>query len=142
MATPTDAELILKLYELRMEATMRESREIMAGLNPQSIDDIFAVSRAQGTRENAAWRQVTTYWEMAAALVLSGALDAELFLDTNGENFFYYAKMTPFFEEYHKATGQTFMPKLTKLIELYPTYQDRYTMMLARQTAAKKQSGG
>src|SRR5579875_3587531 len=117
MANSTDAELILKLYELRTEATMRESRMILAGLNPQSFDEVSAIVRGSGTRENAAWRQVISYWEMAAALVLHGTLDPDLFLDTNGENFFYYAKMTPFFEEFSKATGQPFMPKLTKLIE-------------------------
>jgi hypothetical protein len=142
MASSSDAEIILKLYELRTEATMRESRMILGDFNPQSIEDVFAISRARGTRENAAWRQVISYWEMAAALVLNDALDADLFLDTNGENFFYYAKMTPFFEEYSKATGQQFMPKLTKLIEMYPAYQDRYTMMLARQAAQKKQAAG
>ena len=142
MASSSDAEIILKLYELRTEATMRESRLVLAGMSPESIDDVFAVSRAVGTRENAAWRQVISYWEMAAALVLHDALDADLFLDTNGENFFYYAKMTPFFEEFSKATGQPFMPKLTKLIEMYPAYQERYTMMLARQAAQKKQAAG
>ncbi len=139
MATPTDAELILKLYELRTEATMRESRHVLAGFSPQSVDEILTVVRGMGTRENAAWRQVISYWEMAAALVLHGTLDAELFLDTNGENFFYYARMTPFFEEFSKATGQPFMPRLTKLIETHPAYQDRYTMVLARMGAAKKQ---
>lgn len=142
MASSSDAEIILKLYELRTEETMRESRKLLAGFNPQTIDDVFAVSRAGGTRENAAWRQVLSYWEMAASLVLHDALDPDLFLDTNGENFFYYAKMTPLFEEYSKATGQPFMPKLTKLIEMYPAYQERYMMMLARQSAQKKQAAG
>ena len=142
MATPQDAQLILELYKLRTEATMRESRDMMADFKFDSFADIQAIQRGAGTRENAAWRQVITYWEMAAALVLSGALDAQLFLDTNGENFFHYAKLTPFFEEYSKATGQPFMPKLTKLIETDAAYQDRYTMMMARMEAQKKQTAG
>ena len=142
MATAHDAELILKLYELRRETTMRESRQAMAQFTPKTLDDVLAVVRGMGTPLNAAWRQVMTYWEMAAALVLHGTLDAELFLDTNGENFFYYARMTPFFEEFSKATGQPFMPRLTKLIEMYPSYQERYTMVLARAEAARKQAAG
>ena len=142
MATPQDAQLILELYKLRTEATMRESRAIMGTMQFNSYEDVQAIQRAVGTRENAAWRQVITYWEMAAALVLHDSLDADLFLDTNGENFFYYAKMTPFFEQYVKATGQPFMPKLTKLIEMYPAMQERYTMTLARMEAAKKQAAG
>ena len=141
MATTEDAKLILELYRLRTEGTMRESRAILGELVINSFADIQAVQK-QGSRENAAWRQVISYWEMAATLVLHGALDAELFLDTNGENFFYYAKVSPFFEEYSKATGQAFMPKLTKLIEANPSYQARYTMMMARMEAMKKQAGG
>ena len=137
MATTADAQLILELYKLRTEGTMRESREILATFTPAAYADIAAMQKP-GSRQNAAWRQVISYWEMAAEFVLSGALDAELFLNTNGENFFYYAKMTPFFEEYAKATGQAFMPKLTKLIEANAGYQARYTMMLARAEAAKK----
>ena len=142
MATAQDAELILKLYTLRTEATMRESRGIMAAMQISSYEDVQKVQKAMGTRENAAWRQTVSYWEMCAALVLSGALDADLFLDTNGENFFYYGRMTPYFEDVVKATGQPFMPKLTKLIETHPAYQERYTMILARMEAMKKQAAG
>ena len=142
MATPQDAQLILELYKIRTEGTMRESRALMASMKFDSYEDVQAIQRAMGTRENAAWRQVISYWEMAAAFVLHDSLDADLFLDTNGENFFYYARMTPFFEQYAKATGQPFMPKLTKLIEMYPAMQERYTMTLARMEAAKKQAAG
>ena len=142
MATPQDAQLILELYRLRTEPTMRESRAIMGTVKFSSYDEIQAIQRAIGTRENAAWRQVISYWEMAAALVLHDSLDADLFLDTNGENFYYYAKMTPFFEQVVKATGGPFMPKLTKLIEMYPAMQEKYAMTLARFEAAKKQAAG
>ncbi len=97
MATAVDADLILKLYELRTEAAMRESRALLGAMSINSFADIAAVQKAAGSRENAAWRQVISYWEMAAALVLHGTLDAELFLDTNGENFFIYAKVDAVF---------------------------------------------
>ncbi len=142
MANHHDATLILELYKLRTEGAMRESRDIMAKFIPTSFADVAALQKAVGSRENAAWRQVISYWEMAAEFVLSGALDADLFLNTNGENFFYYGRMTPYFEEYSKATGQPFMPKFTKLIETNPAYQERYTMILARMEAMKKQAAG
>jgi hypothetical protein len=141
MATAQDAGLILKLYELRTEATMRESRQILGGFNPTSFAEIAALQTNATSRENAAWRQVISYWEMAAALVLHGAVDADLFNDVNGENLFIYSKFTPFLEEYAKATGQPFMPKTAKLLEKYPAMQERYAMMLARMNARKKQAG-
>ena len=38
-----DAELILKLYDLRRESVMREARNWMATFNPQSIDEVMKV---------------------------------------------------------------------------------------------------
>src|SRR5581483_3950410 len=98
-ATHADAELVLKLYDLRRESVMREARNFIAGFNPQSADEIVALVNVSGTKENAYFRQVTSFWEMAATLVLHGTLNEGLFLDVAGELFFIYAKFAPFLEE-------------------------------------------
>ena len=140
MASSSDAEIILKLYELRTESTMREARKFVSELHPASFEELAALQRDFGSENNAYWRQVLSYWEMAAALILHDALDAELFLDTNGENLFYYAKFTPFLEQWNKTFGQPFMKNTAKLIESYPCMQERYTMTLARMEAQRKQT--
>jgi len=67
LSTNNDAELILKLYELRTEPTMREARNwITTEFWPNTAEEFFAVQRGRGTKENAYLRQVTSYWEMAA----------------------------------------------------------------------------
>lgn len=142
MATTTDADLILKLYTLRTEPTMREARKFVTTFNPASVDEVVALQRDFGSVHNGYWRQVLSYWEMAAAFVLRGVLDPELFLDCHGEPFFLYAKFTPYFEAYAQVTGVPFMRQTAKLIETYPAMQDRYTMMLARMQASKKQANG
>ena len=91
-ATPQDAELILKLYDLRREPVMREARNFVFGFAPQSVDDLLAVANAFGTKENAYVRQVYGYWDMAAALVVHGTLNALLVYDTCHEMYFVYAK--------------------------------------------------
>ena len=143
MATAQDAELILKLYKLRTEETMRKARRFVSGeFNPSSFAEISALQRDVSSESNAYWRQVLSYWEMAAAFVLRGALDPELYLDSNGEPFFLYAKFTPFLAEIAQASGHPFMAKTAKLIETYPAMQDRYTGMLAMMEARRKQSAG
>jgi len=100
LATTADAGLILKLYELRTEATMREARAWLNGqFFPQTAEEFFAVANARSSKENAWYRQVTSYWEMAAALVLHGALNADLFVDCNSEPFYIYAKFLPLLPE-------------------------------------------
>jgi hypothetical protein len=132
MATAQDAELILKLYELRTEATMREARKFVGSFNPASFDELAVVQRDAGSTNNAYWRQALSYWDMAAALVLHGALDGELFIAANGESIFYYAKFTPFLEEYQKTFGQPFMRQTAMLIEKIPAAKARYEGTLAR----------
>jgi hypothetical protein len=63
---------------------------------------------------------VLSYWEMAASLVLRGALDADLFLDSNAEGILIYAKYHHFHEETEKASGNPFMRNTAALIEKYP----------------------
>src|SRR5512142_1759029 len=98
-ATTEDAELILKLYDLRREPVMRKARNFMAQFFPQSTDDVMQVMTAFGSDENAYFRQVLGYWEMAASLVLRGAVHEELFMDNANEMFFTFAKLAPYLQE-------------------------------------------
>jgi len=101
-ATPQDAQLVLKLYDLRREAEMRKARSWFgAEFWPQSAADVLKVVNAFPSQENAWMRQVGGYWDMAASLVLHGALNEELFLQPgiSGEMFFIFAKIHPFLKE-------------------------------------------
>ena len=101
--TPTyaDAELILKLYDLRREAEMRKARNWWLGFWPNSADEILKVATALGTQENEWLRQVGGYWEMAASFVLHGTLNRALFLEGSfsGEMFVIFGKIEPFLKE-------------------------------------------
>src|SRR5271154_4770713 len=104
MAKPnaTDAELILKLYDLRREAELRKARQWwVVTFAPQSVDDFMKVSAAFGTPENNWLRQVLGYWGIATSLVNNGALNRELFLEPSfcGEMVLIYAKVKPFLKE-------------------------------------------
>lgn len=65
-ATAADAEIILKLSELRRDPEMRKARDTMfVSFWPETVEDMLAVSRAYGTDLNRYLRQVFTYWDMA-----------------------------------------------------------------------------
>ncbi len=99
-ATANDAQVILKLYDLRREAEMRKARNWFgAEFWPQSAGDFLKVVNSFGSQENAWLRQVGSYWDMAASLVVHGALSEELFLASSGELFFIFAKFQPFLKE-------------------------------------------
>jgi hypothetical protein len=103
-----DAEIILKLYDLRREPELRKARNWwLWEFFPRNSDDFLKISSAPGTPENNWLRQGASYWGMAAALVLQGALDEELFLRPacSGEMFFMLAKVYPFLEELREKLG-------------------------------------
>jgi hypothetical protein len=133
-ATAQDAELILKLYDLRREAVMRKARNFMATeFWPQNYDQFKAVLSAFGTEQNAWMRQVWTYWDMAAAMVLKGAINEDLFFETSGEPYFYYAKFKPFIDQARKDfNSPEFMANIEKLVNKTPQAKDRVKRLEAR----------
>jgi hypothetical protein len=131
MATAADAELVLKLYELRREDTLRAARRFMVfDFHPKNLEELRAVSRDAKAPKNVYWRQTLSYWEMAASLVLHGALDAALFLDSSAEGILLYAKFHHFHVETEKASGNPFMVQTATLIEKYPVAKAKYENLL------------
>jgi hypothetical protein len=131
MATAADAELILRLYELRREEVLRRARRFLVfEFNPKTIEELRAVSRDTKSEHNPYWRQAMSYWEMAASFVLRGALDADLFLDSCLEGILIYAKFHHWHAVTEKETGNPFMGKTAELIAKYPAAKARYEAFL------------
>jgi hypothetical protein len=106
-ATAADAELILKLYDLRREPVMRQARaDIFTKFHPKTYDDFVAVTKGDHPL-NTAYRMVSSYWEMAASLVKHGSLHLGLFAENCGEGLFMFAKAEPHLERLRKEVSST-----------------------------------
>lgn len=81
--TYDDAHLILKLYDLRREDRMRTARKWMMSQAPFATREQFLTACPPGSEENASFRMVTSYWEMASAFIVDGILNAELVFRSN-----------------------------------------------------------
>ena len=105
MPTPFEsAELNLKLYDLRRETVLREARNwFLRDFHPQSVGEVATVLR---TQRNASFRMVLGYWDMAASLVTTGAIDADAFRAAHGEIFGTFSKIHPFLAEMRQAWGE------------------------------------
>lgn len=123
MGKAKDADLILKLYELRREQTMREARSWFFFFQPQGPQDFIDVL----TSDKSGWyRMVVSYWDMACSLVNNGAIDAQMFNDANGEHLFVYAKMEPFLPTMREVMGAPqFLAHLEKVVKEIPNYEER-----------------
>lgn len=118
------AKLLLKLYDLRRESVMRKARAwFREDFHPKDAQQILAVYRGKAS---AAYRMVTTYWNMAAALVLHEAIDEKMFADVNGEHLMVYARLQPFLAEFRQLLNNpTYLDKLEQLILRMPDAQAR-----------------
>lgn len=141
-ATAADAELILKLYDLRREAEMRKARNWWAGeFFPANADDYLKVAWAMGTQENNWLRQVGGYWNLASSLVLHGALNQELFLEPgfSGEMFLIFAKVQPFLKDLRQKMND---PNVFRSVERVVTNskwgRERLQFMIKRVEAMKQ----
>ena len=145
-ATATDADICMKLYELRREAEMRKARNFVNfQFHSRGVNDVLELMQATGTKENAWARQVFSFWENAASLVLNDIVHPGLFFAWNGEMVFVYAKFKPFLKELRqKMENPAFLAGVEKVVSNSPemrkrvdTIQKRLAKMAEKAQAAK-----
>ncbi len=120
-----EANLILRLYEIRRDEEFRKARQWFdTEFSPQSAQDIIDLL-GSGFSQSAYFRMVTSYWEMVAAFVNYGAIDAGLVHKTNVEHLRFYAKIEPYISEVRKGFGADFLPELEKLVKSAPNFEEK-----------------
>jgi hypothetical protein len=118
MSKQDEAGLILKLYDLRREETMRKARDwYFRDFHPQTIADFTDTMFGE---HSGHLRMVVSYWDMAAALVHEGAISLELFTSTNGEHIGVFSKIEPILTGIREAYSPRFAANLEKLIDATP----------------------
>ena len=137
MSKQDEAGLILKLYELRRDPTMRQARDwFFRDFNPQSAADVMATMFSE---KSGFLRMVMSYWDMAAALVNSGAIDLELFNETNGEHKPVFAKLEPIIGALRAELGPRFLQNLEKLIDDTPNGREELARIRERFKSIREQ---
>jgi hypothetical protein len=123
MSKYEEADLILKLYDLRREETLRKARDwYVRDFHPQSLQDFMNTMFGE---HSGYLRMVMTYWDMAAALVNHGAISGDLFNETNGEYIGVFSKIEPLLEQIRGSFGPQFLVNLEKLVDATPGGRDR-----------------
>jgi hypothetical protein len=101
-----DAELVLRLYELRRETVMRQSRNDIMSWLPRTWEDFLAVTQPNHP-SNAAFRQTSSYWEMAYGMAKHHIVNPDYLIENTTEGLFLYAKVLPFLERFRKEVAPT-----------------------------------
>ena len=149
MGKQADADLILKLYDLRREPVMREARNWFFSFNPTTTAEYM---EAMMSEHSGYVRMVISYWDMAASLVNNGAIDEQMFNDANGEHLFVFAKIEPILAELRQQWSQPEMLKHFKTLvrrvpdneQILAGIRERIKMiqeMMAERTAKAQAAG-
>lgn len=128
------ADLLMKLYDLRREETMREARNWFAGFFPNSAEEIMQTIINPET--SAKYRMVVSYWDMAASFVNHGAIDEEMFNDASAEGVMVFSRIEPFLEEMRQMFNRPKM--LTNLETLVMRMPNAKEMLAAQREMMKK----
>lgn len=137
-ATYEDANLILKLYELRRDEKLREARQWFASeFRPQTFDDVKALLMPDHPR-NTAFRMVVSYWDMAASFAVRGPLNAELLLESAGELIGVWSLVEPFIADLRELVKlPEFLRNLEEIIQRVDWAPGRVKWIQARLAAAQ-----
>jgi hypothetical protein len=142
-----DANFALRLYEIRRETELRKARamvgEVLDGASDAVVDEV----RTWGSKHNAHFRQVTSYWEMVASFVNRGIFHPDVYLDTCGEGLYTYSVLKPHVARIRQSDGPRFLlqteravaenPQLRERVELIDKARAAYFAEEAKKTAAK-----
>ena len=108
------AELIVRLYEIRRDTGLRTARDYVGGeFKPKSVDEFVSLVK-DGGKQSGHVLQVYGYWDMVSAFALHGALDPGLLYDVGQEMYFQWAKIAPFLAEFREKMG---LPEWMRNIE-------------------------
>jgi hypothetical protein len=114
MPTHEDANLILRLYELRREETLRKARQwFVQNFHVTDWASLQSIA-PPGSQENAYFRMVVSYWEMAASFVASGVLNQELFFQSNQELLLVWTRVSGSIADFRKTMNS---PRMWKNLE-------------------------
>jgi hypothetical protein len=93
--THQQVDLMLRLYDMRREARLREARDwFINNFHPVDLNDAMRIAPPV-SRENSSLRMVFSYWEMVANIVDRGLIDEEFFFENSGEQWIVWERMKP-----------------------------------------------
>ncbi len=124
--THEQAELQVKLFDLRRETRLRQARDwFNKNFFPTSLDDAMRIA-PMGSEASTSFMMVVSYWDQVCAYLNHGLLHEDLFFETNGEFFLVWERVKPTVEEGRKRfSNPLFLAHLEKAANRFETWIER-----------------
>lgn len=131
-----DAELVLRLFDLRREAKLREARSWLGGFYPDSAQELHDAY----TSPDNYLRMVAGYWDIATSMVNLGVIHRGLFVEAGGEAFFLWAKIGAHVPGFREMTGNRgFLANVERFVRETPGGAERVAGMREYQMKIRAQ---
>ena len=88
-----DAELLLRLYDLRRESKLRQARDWFLQEFAASSNEELEKRFRDYPEESRFFRMVLSYWDMAASIVNHGLINEAFFFENTGEFWVVWTKV-------------------------------------------------
>ena len=124
-----DAKLALTIYDLRRESELRKARamigDVVSVADWETLEEILDWDH----KENAHFRQATSYWEIVASFVNRGIFHPDVYLDTCGEGLFTFACLKPHMAKVREKNGPRFLAQTERLVNEHPACRERVELI-------------
>lgn len=141
--------LMLKLYDMRREAKLRQARAWYLDQYSATTPEEMIQKYPPGSESNAFIRMVASYWEMCASIANRGLVDEELFFQNSGEAWVVWEKLKPVVPGWRAAFGNaTIFAELEEFCKRFEAWREkkapgsveRTRQMLAMMAQARAQA--
>jgi hypothetical protein len=124
--THDQAQLHLKVYDLRREPRLRQARDwFQQSYRAQTFEEAMRIA-APGTENGNFVGMVIGYWEQACALLKYGLLHEDLFFETSGEFFGVWELLKPVVPQFReKFADKNLLANLERAAQRFEAWSDR-----------------
>lgn len=120
-----DAELLLRLYEIRRDPELRQARKwFLTEFKPAGWADIKSRYLSH-TDEDRWFRMTTSYWEMVGTLVNRAVLHEELFFDHTGEDIVTWERCKSWIADARSDIRPTYLYQFERLVAEHLAFRKR-----------------
>lgn len=132
-----DAELLLRLYEIRRDPELRRARQwFLRDFQSAGWDDIKDRYLTH-TDEDRWFRMTISYWEMVATLVNRGVLQDELFFDHTGEDVVTWERCKPWIAGARAAIRPSYLHQFEKLVANHLAFRAKLNATILKKSAPR-----
>lgn len=124
--THEQANLLLRLYELRREPRMRQARAwFYSQFDANSPQELMS-KYPMGSEESASIRMVLSYWDMAAGMANRGLMDDEMFFENSAEGWSVWEKVKAIVPVQREAMkNPTYLLQLEDFANRFEAWRER-----------------